>query len=382
MRFAPVFLAFFLFLSPALAVAENVSSAESTAPPSVPQGEGPVSVKAVLANGTPAQAGMPITILATSGSTAATYRLITGREGNFLLQLGSGNYQISATLDDMATSGVDYASSASLSVPEERNLTMAFYPAGSVAASVLEGGMVVPGAEVHVSCSSDWFDYSAINGESQRSGEAGDFLFRALPTGTCVISASTQSSAGSTQVAVEHGKLSSTQIEIKPKAFALPDAVLLLAALAIIAVIIYIAFMGMKPAAARAEGKAPAAKKGKRNARAAAQPEKASSRPKRAEASAKSLAHATEAPKQAPLFDANGEKARAVLSTLSEREADIVRFLMAAGGKSKRSTMQHKLLIPKTSLLRNLRSLERKNVVLLIPFGRNLVAELQRSLFE
>ena len=77
MHFAAVFLAFFLFLSPALALAEN-ASADSSAPPSVPQGEGPVAVKAVLANGS-SPMGMPVTIIATSGSTATTYRLITGR---------------------------------------------------------------------------------------------------------------------------------------------------------------------------------------------------------------------------------------------------------------------------------------------------------------
>ena len=376
MRFAPVFLAFFLFLSPALALAENVSMADGSAPPAAPQGDGPVSVKAVLANGS-SPVGMPVTIIATSGSTATTYRLITGREGNFLLQLGSGNYQLSATLDDMATSGVDYASSVALSVPAERNLTLVFYPSGSVAASVLEDGKLVPGADLHVSCSSDWFDYSAINGASRRASEAGDSLFRALPIGTCVISASTQTSAGSVQVAVEHGKLANAQIEMKPKAFVLPDIVFLLAALAIVVALAYVGFVKMKPAAPQASAAAPkeAGKKEKQLQKLRAK----ALRMKPAHASAKP-AKAT-APQQKQLDAGNG-KARAVLGTLSEREADIVRFLMSSGGKAKRSTMQQRLLIPKTSLLRNLRSLERKNIVKLIPFGRNMVAELERSLFE
>ena len=339
-------------------------------------------MKAVLANGS-APVGMPVTIIATSGSNAATYRLITGREGNFLLQLGNGNYQLSATLDDMATSGVDYASSVSLSVPAERNLSMVFYPSGSVAASVLEGGKVVPGADLHVSCSSDWFDYSAINGASQKASEAGGFLFRALPTGTCVISASTQTSAGSTQVAVEHGKLTNAQIEMKPKALALADIAMVAGAIVLAVLLAYYLYSTGKakpvqPAAvARIGEKEPSKKARKTKTRTSTRPAA-----QHVEARAKALAHAAPVPKQAPLFDANGERARAVLGTLSEREADIVRFLMSAGGKAKRSTMQHKLLIPKTSLLRNLRALERKNIVKLIPFGRNMVAELQRSLFE
>jgi len=364
MRFAPVFIAFFLFLSPALALAENASANESSAPPSVPQGQGPVSVKAVLANGS-SYMGMPVTIIASSGSAATTYRLITGREGILLLQLGDGNYQLSATLDDMTTPGVDYASSAGLSVPSERNLTLIFYPAGSVAASVLEQGRIVPGADFHVSCSSDWFDYSAINGASQRATEAGGFLFRALPTGTCVISASTQTSAGSAQVVVEQGKLQNAQIEMKPKALALPDAALLLAALVLVAGLAYIGFMKMKQAPHQGGT-------GREDARQNARPKA------KKEGDAQPVAHHA----RQGQFDAGSEKARAVLSTLSEREAEIVRFLMSSGGKSKRSTMQQKLLIPKTSLLRNLRALERKNIVKLVPFGRNMVAELHRELFE
>lgn len=356
--------AFLLLLCPALVLAADADAS----PPSVPQGAGPVAVRAVLANGS-LPVGMPVTILASSGSSSATYRLITGREGGLLLQLGEGDYAIGAVLDDMASPGADYASSAMLSVPGERNLTITFYPAGSMAVAVMEGGRAVPGAEMHASCSSDWFDIEAVNGGGWHSGEAGDFLFRALPAGTCVVSASTSSSAGSAQVAVEHGKLSNAQIEMKPKAFSLPEAALLLGAAVIILAAAYFAIARMKPAQAPEAAQRPE------------EPKRQAGKKQR-EAPAQGKGRAPAAPKAAGLYDSNGETARAVLGTLSEREAEIVRFLMACGGKAKRSAMQHKLLIPKTSLLRNLRALERKNIVKLIPFGRNLVAELNRSLFE
>ena len=167
---------------------------------------------------------------------------------------------------------------------------------------------------------------------------------------------------------------------MKPKALALADIAMLGGAIVIVALLAYYLYSTGKAtpvAAVRTEEKAPTAKKGRQKARAATRPAKANARPaaQHVEASAP-LAH------RASAFDAKSDKARAVLGTLSEREADIVRFLMSSGGKAKRSTMQHKLLIPKTSLLRNLRALERKNIVKLIPFGRNMVAELQRSLFE
>ena len=84
----------------------------------MPQTDGLVALQAVLVNGSPA-VGMPLLITATkTGSNSpTTYRLITGREGNVLLTLDKGSYQLSCVLDNMATSGADYAATASLSVP-------------------------------------------------------------------------------------------------------------------------------------------------------------------------------------------------------------------------------------------------------------------------
>ncbi|MFA6213909.1 MAG: hypothetical protein WC717_01395 [Candidatus Micrarchaeia archaeon] len=362
MRAFPFFLSFLLLLSPALSFAQNES--EPSSPPSVPQVEGLVAVKAVTVDGTPAT-GMPLVISATSASGTTTYRLITDRAGTVLLTLGKGNYHLACLLDNITTGGADFAATSQLVVPGMQNLTIVFYPAGSVAVEAVEGGKPVPGAEVHASCASDWFDYEAINGEDASAGEAGNYLFRALPAGTCVVSASTQASAGSKQVAVEQGKLSALKVELSQKAFSLPDMALVLAAVAVLAFIAYRALLhGRKaklPEGAEAKSgvqKAPVKKKAVRKGKAAVRPA------------------------EKPMFDVNNEKARAVLSTLSEREAEIARFLLSSGGRAKRSTMQHKLLIPKTSLLRNLRALERKNIAKLTPFGRNLVAEINKGLFE
>jgi uncharacterized membrane protein len=367
MRKLALFLAFLFLFSPSIALAGNATAATgasgSQLPPSVPQSQGPVAIRAELANGSMPE-GMPITISATAGSATATYRLITGREGNFLLQLGNGEYRLNAVLDDMATPGVDFAATTQLSVPLQRNLTMVFYPSGSVAATVLEDGAPVQGAAMHISCASDWFDYGGMNGANAEAGQAGEFLFRALPTGTCIVSASTQMSAGSARVDVAQGMLSSTQVELKRRALALTDVALALGIIAVTSILAYHLFFSRKKQALPH----PEAHSEKKSA-----PQKESRQAK--------IEPLPEAP-ALPSLDANSDKARAVLSTLSEREAEIVRLLFSSGGKAKRSTMQHRLLIPKTSLLRNLRSLERKNIVKLTPFGRNLVAELERDLFK
>ncbi|MFA6329033.1 MAG: hypothetical protein WCY41_06335 [Candidatus Micrarchaeia archaeon] len=379
MRANMLFLSLFLLVLPALALADNgTSGTEGLLPPSVPQANGLMVINAVLVNGSVA-AGMPLAITVSQGNSDATttYRLITGRDGTVIITLDAGSYSLNAVLDDMATSGVDFASSATLTVPDGNNLTMVFYPAGSVSGIVLEDGRLVPGASLSASCASDWFDYGKMDGADAKTGEAGNFLFRALPTGTCIISASTQASAGSAQVDVGQGKISTMQLEAKPKALALSAIALALGAIAVAAAAVYLLFFSGKkrPAGAAPNAqaeKAPAGKNRKGRARAVAMKVRAPAQHAMARAAA---------PQKAPAFDADSEKARAVLSTLSEREAEIVRFLCSAGGKAKRSTMQHKLLIPKTSLLRNLRSLERKRIVKITPFGRNLVAELQGEMF-
>ena len=359
-------LLFLLFLSlPVLAFSDSTGGA---APPPVPQSDGLVALQAVLVNGTPA-AGMPLMITATSadGSTT-TYRLITRRDGNVILTLEPGSYQLAGVLDDMATDGADFAATGSLVLPGPQNVSLVFYPAGSVAVTALEGGQVVPGASMHVSCASDWFDCERINGASAQAGAAGDFIFRALPTGKCVVSASTQTSAGSVQVDVGQGKLATVQLELRPKALPPELIAIALAAILAAALLAYYLLIAKKK---QPETSAPALAEVKK----AGKPLAAAKMPVKKNAS-------SPAQQKASAFDVNGEKARAVLSTLSEREAEIVRFLCASGGKAKRSTMQHKLLIPKTSLLRNLRALERKRILKIIPFGRNIVAELERGLFE
>lgn len=338
------------------------AASEADSPPAAPAQLGLVFGRAIFANGSPAQS-LPMTILARSNTSATVYRLITDQKGNFLLSLSKGKYEIDALLDLHDTPGIDFASTASLDSSLEENTSIILYPAGSIAGKVSQSGSPVPGARVHVSCPSDSFDYARINGAVQtNAGEAGEFMFRALPTGTCVVSAYTDSLAGSSETRVEHGKAASVSVELRNKASATDLlAVAIFAAVALVAIIfIALRFFGKKehPPSAASE----------------AQGQTAPSEHKKAKA--EKQAH------EAPESKYDESKVKAVLSTLSEREREIARFLIKSGGRAKRSQLQHKLLIPKTSLLRNLRSLERKNIVKLTPFGRNLLAELQEQLFR
>jgi len=268
---------------------------------------------------------------------------------------------------------------------------MIFYPAGSLAGSALDAGSPVSGAEVRVSCPSAAFDYSRINGGTTvQAGEAGDLLFRALPVGTCVISASKGNLAGSAEAQVLQGQTSSASLAMKTKSVQSDGSQLWIAGAAVFILLALAYFFATRKNGGKEQGKEAAGQsvplstnggsQGRSASKRARHPGKAASaHPKPAKPQ---VPASTMASSEKDRFDVSNPKAAAVLSTLSEREREIAVYLLKNNGRAKRSQLQHKLLIPKTSLLRNLRSLERKNIVELTPFGRNLLAQIDQSLFS
>ncbi|HIH19275.1 TPA: hypothetical protein HA225_04830 [Candidatus Micrarchaeota archaeon] len=371
MRFVAAAVLLFLSIclaAPMLRAEEN----QTELPPSVPTDESPIVARALYSNGSPMQ-GAFLVLLARSNSSDTVYRLITDQGGRFILALGKGAYELDALYDREETAGMDYAATAIIPSGSNANATLIFYPAGSLSGRVLYKGAPAAGARVRVACPSNSFDYSRINGGVEvKSGEAGDFLFRALPTGACTVSASTNSHAGSADSAITHGKTASLQLELEDKADE-PDmlslaAIVIVLLVAVIVLLLFLLkrFFG-KDAYPQMEGHIP--EKTVPESRPVPKPTAAAQRDIVEE-------------KEESIFALSNPRAKAVLSTLPDREKEILKFLFKSNGRSKRSTIQHKLLIPKTSLLRNLRSLERKRIVKLTPFGRNLVAEVDETLFR
>lgn len=362
MRLLP-FISLFLILA---AVALSYSAAADESPPAVPTGTGVLFGNALFSDGSKA-ANLPVVILARSGDSETIYRLITDSSGGFVLSSGTGKYELDALLADSQTATIDHAATAQVDTAKEENVTLIFYPAGSVAGTVQLEGSPVSGASVKVACPSSGFDYARVNGGATvQAGEAGDFLFKALPVGTCQISASTGSLAGSAEAKVEYEKTVSITVDMERKA-SQGDLLPIALGIIILAIIAYAAFQffqtGKKPAEARMMAKE--------------QPiYSAPSYPPFPSPQKKKGAKQKEEEDGGMSSKLSDPKVKAVLATLSDRESEIVKFLFRQNGRAKRSQLQHKLLIPKTSLLRNLRSLERKRIVKLTPFGRNLLAEI------
>ncbi len=336
-------------------LAVSVAHAQESEPPPVPSGEGIVFGHAVFANGS-SVSNAALVILASSKSSDTLYRLITDSSGGFILSLDNGKYEIDSLLDYYTTSGIDFASTASVNLPSDGNLTLIFHPAGSLTGKVSESGSPLPDASVSITCLSSPFDYQRINrAEQVKAGQAGDFLFSALPVGTCIVSSATDSLAGSLEVQILHGKTISAEVLLEQKATSIGVLPVLLAIIVVIIISIY--FVSRKKKNELPDAIPPV-------------PQQPVSKPKAQQRKPKE--------KQAGLAQRLADpKVKAVMSTLTDREKEIVRFLFKSNGRAKRSTIQNKLLIPKTSLLRNLRSLERKKIVKLIPFGRNIVAQVE-----
>ena len=300
-------------------------------------------------------------ILARSQGGETIYRLITDSSGGFVLSSGTGKYEIDALLADSQTATIDHAATAQVDTAKEENVTLIFYPAGSVAGTVQFEGSPAGGATVKAACPSSGFDYARVNGGATvQAGEAGDFLFKALPVGTCQFSASTGSLAGSAEAKVEYEKTISVTVGLERKAVQ-SDLLPVVLGIVAIAIALYAAFRFLQ--------------KGKKEKGHGEQRYGQIAGPAYSPKKGKDAKQKEEDEEGMP-SRLSDPKVKAVLATLGDREREIVKFLFRSNGRAKRSQLQHKLLIPKTSLLRNLRSLERKRIVKLTPFGRNLLAEI------
>ncbi len=349
-------------------------------PPLPPTQESPLLARALYSDGLPVQ-NSAIVLLIRANNSDTVIRTITDANGRFLLQLPQGAHDIDAILDLPLTPGIDFASTTSALSYSGSNATLIFYPSGSLSGRVLSDGAPVPSARVRISCPSNTFDYARINGVTEvEAGPAGEFMFRALPSGSCTASAYTGTLANSTDIQIKAGQTTSASISIAPKA-SLADSprqnsdlpVLFFAVFGAIALIfiIYLAISGKLPAQP---------KSWQQKTKSAASSARKSGKPRK-----QIPAHGSQSAAAANAVDAHSfssQKVSAVLSTLSEREGEILKFLLHNGGRAKSGHLAHKLLIPKTSVRRNLRSLERKNIIKIEPFGRNLLASVKKEILQ
>jgi len=275
------------------------------------------------------------------------------RNGSARVLLDSGKWSVIGDVDDPQTQGKDLASYSEITVSGDSNFTLYFIPAASAnIQSVDSQGDVVPNAGISISCvKMDEQKVALMNGQEKLQTDAnGLLLVRFVPAGPCVVTASQDGLVGSTNINLQKGQFASLKSTLGASLRKSGNGIeLVVVAILVIAIVAYI---GWKYFVMRREGREA------ENKEAAVEPRAATHEEKKSE--------------DEEFFGKISvtEKMRGALKTLGEREKKIVRLLVKNGGAMKQAKIYNTLLIPKTSLVRALRSLERKNILKLEPFGK------------
>jgi hypothetical protein len=341
-----------LFLAPLLVYAQP----EDDLPPPVPSGDYEINFFLIdSATGSQIRNGT-VELLVEGEGGQRDISTLHMRNGALRTMIDKGRWKIRADVNVPATPGKDLAGYKEIEVKGDGNFTMSLLHVGS--ASVLvksREGANVAGADVTLSCVG--VEGGVVLGLNSagglQAGDGGQILINYFPAGSCVISARQDDEIGSVNAEIGEGQFESITVElggtVKKNGIGLEWIAFVAALLVLVAIAYFV--IGKKSADGKEE------KNGEVVQDAA--PEKTEEKK-------------TEADEDFELGKiAVNEKMRGVLRTLGEREKKIVKLLVKNGGAMKQSKIYNTLLIPKTSLVRALRSLERKNIVKLEPFGKS-----------
>ncbi|VVB57747.1 Uncharacterised protein [Candidatus Anstonella stagnisolia] len=285
------------------------------------------------------------------------------RSGIAYAYLDRGDWEGIVEVDDPLTPAYDYALAFNTSVSSDANTTLSLYEISSTNLRIHdEAGLLVPSVSVSLDCvrvppsEKNKFPKDAL---SATSSPEGTLLLRHVPIGNCYIYAAKDNRVGMISVNSSRGEIVERTAVLKDKVkddmlSSLPFFVVLIAAL----IIMYFIFVKKK---GDENGEAPQHGKPIRSEGTASHEEKART------------AKPHEEGKQIPdkPSSVSAEKLSGILNTLDAREKKIVELVRKNGGQMKQSKIYHTLLYPKASLSRMLRSLERKNIITLEPFGNS-----------
>jgi len=308
-------------------------------PPLPPAGDFSIIFQHVIFPSQPVQ-NKNVLLVFKSEFTQRFLSAIVGNDSKTNVLLDAGEWAILSDLDDPLTPGKDLVAKLTLNVSGNANATFYYQKVGTVLLSLEdEKGQAVEGAKVEGSCVSDHYAVGELNGVMQ-SDSSGSVLLKFVPTGNCVFSVKAGSNRGSKTIAVGQGAFVEEKMTLKAREDTLP-AILMFAAAAVLA--LTGAFFVLKRRAPRA--------------------------------ATTLIAHSGRKREKHPK---NGEFA-AVYKTLSENERKVM-DLLHENRRLKQSKIFKSLLIPKTTLIRTVDSLQRKGLVKATPLGNTRLVEIEKRL--
>lgn len=356
-QFRTAALVVFLILLTAFSHAQNFDS-----PPPVPTGDYKLTFYLTDSQGEKIPNSQAyFTFTDEKGASVQTSSAV--RSGITYAFLDKGNWQGIIEVDDSLTPAYDYALAFNTSISSDTNITLRLYEISSTNLRIHdEAGLLVPSVSISLDCvrvppsEKSKFPKDAL---SATSSPEGTLLLRHIPIGNCYIYASKDNRVGMISVNSSRGEIVERTAVLKDKVkddmfSLLPFFVVLIAAL----IVMYFVFVKKK-----GDEKDESPQQGK--------PIHAEANASHEEKARTAKSHEEDKQIQNKHASVFAEKLSGILNTLDAREKKIVELVRKNGGQMKQSKIYHTLLYPKASLSRMLRSLERKNIISLEPFGNS-----------
>ena len=268
----------------------------------------------------------------------------SGENGEIILTLDPGNWEITAKIDDFATPGKDYISNKfCINLENTTTDDLFMLPVGGVRGDVYnkEGERVV-NAEIKLDCERDYGDTNTT------TDSFGAFSIDYAPVGSCRIFALFGSSVGFTEINITAGGIKTVNITLTQATVSpiggLADIFLAI----IILVLISIVLLSINKKRTKKEITSSDKPKNPKNDIEQMESAKISVTP----------------------------KMRDIIETLSEREQKIVNLLIEHGGQLTQYEIRRQLWIPKATVSRDVYSLEQKKIIKSIRIGRDKEVKL------
>jgi len=307
------------------------------------------------------------------------------QSGLLKLTLPTSQYVMKLEVDDISTPGKDYVLEQDFDVRSEQSFTLFLYPVGSIRGSVSDAeGNVIEDALIKFSCVSSYGDFSG-----RKTDSFGTFSALWLPVGQCKLYATSNENVGSALVDVIKGSIQDVDIKLKQKVigtssyFAWYFAGLVV--ILMVAFIIIVLYPKRKPITSMNQStgmypnqilpSTPALSSSSssppfKQTQSFGQPDRDQNEqysPSRMGSGASQPVLDSSIGQGAPL---QSSRILDILPTLSDKERDIVEYLLHNGYTCTQSTLKYKLGIPKTSLVRILQSLEIKKIIYIEKVGK------------
>jgi uncharacterized membrane protein len=274
-----------------------------------------------------------------------------GEIGLLELNLDPGTYNIMLRIDKPDTNGYDYYASETFMIDEKLNKTLTAFPIGSVRGTVSSSrGTLVSGAVLKFECSKQYGDFS-----QQTTDSFGSFKSNYLPTGMCVITASSNGLVGSETIDLAQGELKTLDIVLKSAVTGtlVMSWILWLIVIAVVAAFITAFFILHRRKASKKVSKTQVTKKTRKETKEKTKKQKSSEKMPIAAQSA-----------------GVNKRAQDIIKTLNPREKEIVNFLLDCKDPCLQNRIIHHTGIPKTSIVRIFENLQSKNIIEVKKLGK------------